>query len=91
MNIVPLGMAGLPYPAPAAEPRGKEQLARRIIKLCGEVEVLANALEKLDVRRQVESTQAVLLRMQLAAVTSELVAADLIERVRRNAAPAAAR
>lgn len=91
MNIVPVVIAGLPHKARAVGPSGKEQSARRISRLCNHVEALAQALERVDVSVHVGSTQAVLLRMQLAAVTAELVAADLIERVRRNAAPAATR
>ena len=58
----------------------------RIIRLCNNVELLAFALEKLTARGRGGSAQAVLLRMKLAALTAELVAADLIERARQSSA-----
>lgn len=58
----------------------------RIIRLCNNVELLAFALEKLNARGRGGSAQAVLLRMKLAALTAELVAADLIERARQGSA-----
>jgi hypothetical protein len=60
--------------------------AQRIILLCNSVELLAYALEKLNARGRGGSVQAVLLRMKLAALTSELVAADVIERARQGSA-----
>ena len=60
--------------------------AHRIIHLCNNVEVLAYALEKLNARGRGASAQAVLLRMKLAALTAELIAADLIERTRQKSA-----
>jgi hypothetical protein len=58
--------------------------AQRIIHLCNSVELLAYTLEKLNARGRGGSAQAVLLRMKLAALTAELVAADLIERARQR-------
>jgi hypothetical protein len=60
--------------------------AERIIRLCNSVELLAGALDKLNARGRGASAQAVLLRMKLAALTSELVAADVIERARQRSA-----
>ena len=60
--------------------------AHRIIHLCNNVEVLAFTLEKLNARGRGNSAQAVLLRMKLAALTAELITADLIERTRQKAA-----
>ena len=60
--------------------------ARRILHLCNNVEVLAYTLEKLNARGRGSSVQAVMLRMKLAALTAELVAADLIERARQSSA-----
>jgi hypothetical protein len=60
--------------------------AQRIIHLCNNVELLACTLEKLNARGRGASTQAVMLRMKLAALTAELVAADVIERVRQRSA-----
>jgi len=60
--------------------------AQRIIRLCNTVELLAGALDRLNARGRGASAQAVLLRMKLAALTSELVAADVIERVRQRSA-----
>ena len=60
--------------------------AQRILRLCNNVELLAYTLEKLNARGRGSSAQAVLLRMKLAALTAELVAADVIERVRQKSA-----
>jgi hypothetical protein len=60
--------------------------AQRIIHLCNNVELLAYTLEKLNARGRGASAQAVMLRMKLAALTVELVAADVIERVRQSSA-----
>jgi hypothetical protein len=65
---------------------GGVMAARRIIHLCNNVELLAYTLEKLNARGRGGSAQAVLLRMKLAALTAELVAADLIERARQSSA-----
>jgi hypothetical protein len=51
--------------------------------LCNKVEVLTLALEHLDAIGRSSST-VVVLRMKLAALTTELIAADLIERARRR-------
>lgn len=60
--------------------------AQRIIRLCSNVELLACALDKLNARGRGASAQAVMLRMKLAALTAELVAADVIERARQSSA-----
>lgn len=60
--------------------------AQRIIRLCNSVELLAGTLDRLNARGRGASTQAVMLRMKLAALTAELVAADVIERARQNSA-----
>jgi len=60
--------------------------AQRIIRLCNSVELLAGTLDKLNARGRGASAQAVLLRMKLAALTAELVAADVIERARQRSA-----
>ena len=58
--------------------------AQRILHLCNNVEALALRLEKLNERASGERAQAVLLRMRLAALTTELIATDLIERARQG-------
>jgi len=58
----------------------------RTIHLCHDVEVLALSLGQLNARRCEDDAEAVLLRMKLAALTTELRATDLIERTRRSAA-----
>jgi hypothetical protein len=63
----------------------------RIIKLCDSVEGLAHALDRLNERGRGSTATAVLTRMKLAALTAELVAADLIERVRDESRPERAR
>lgn len=65
---------------------GVMMAAQRIIRLCNSVELLACTLEKLNARGRGASTQAVMLRMKLAALTAELVAADVIERARQSSA-----
>ena len=60
--------------------------AELIIRLCNNVELLASALDKLNARGRGASAQAVLLRMKLAALTADLVAADVIERARQRSA-----
>ena len=52
----------------------------------GAAQFLASALDKLNARGRGASAQAVLLRMKLAALTAELVAADVIERARQRSA-----
>jgi hypothetical protein len=59
---------------------------QRIIHLCHDVEALASTLERMSERRCGDDAQAVVLRMRLAALTTELIATDLIERTRRSAA-----
>ena len=57
---------------------------RRILKLCNSVEGLAHELDRLNARGRGCTAPAVLMRMKLAAMTAELVAADLIERARQT-------
>jgi hypothetical protein len=57
---------------------------QRIIHLCHDVEALATTLEKMRERRCGDDARAVLLRMRLAALTTELIATDLIERARQG-------
>ena len=52
--------------------------------LCDKVETLTLMLEQLDAIGRNSSTTAVVLRMKLAALTTELIAAHLIERARRG-------
>lgn len=52
--------------------------------LCNKVEVLTLALGQLDAAGRSSSATVVVLRMKLAALTTELIAADLIERARRK-------
>ena len=52
--------------------------------LCDKVETLTLVLGQLDAIGRNSSTTAVVLRMKLAALTTELIAADLIERARRG-------
>ena len=52
--------------------------------LCNKVEVLTLALGELNVFGRGSSATAVVLRMKLAALTTELIAAELIERARRG-------
>ena len=58
--------------------------AQRIVHLCDSIDVLASTLGKLNERTSGEEAQAVLLRMRLAALTTELLATDLIERARQR-------
>ena len=58
--------------------------AQRIVHLCNNIEALACTLEKLSERASSDSAQTVLLRMRLAALTTELIATDLIERARQG-------
>ena len=57
---------------------------RSIGCLCNKVEVLTLALGQLDAAGRSSSATVVVLRMKLAALTTELIAADLIERARRK-------
>ena len=52
--------------------------------LCDKVEVLTLTLGHLDAIGRSSSAAAVVLRMKLAALMTELIAADLIERARRG-------
>jgi hypothetical protein len=52
--------------------------------LCNKVEVLTVTLGQLDAIGRSSSATAIVLRMKLAALMTELVAADLIERARRR-------
>ena len=52
--------------------------------LCNKVEALTLALEHLDAIGRCSSSTVVVLRMKLAALTTELIAADLIEGARRG-------
>lgn len=64
----------------------------RIVELCNTVEALALELDRLNARGRGHTAPAVLMRMKLAAMTAELVTADVIERAREAArAPAPAR
>ncbi len=58
----------------------------RIIRLCKHVELLALELDRWTARGRAGTTRAVLLRMKLAAMTTDLVTADLIERTRASSA-----
>lgn len=60
--------------------------AQKILHLCNNVEALGLRLERLNERASGEGAQAVLLRMRLAALTTELIATDLIERARQRSA-----
>lgn len=63
----------------------------RIVELCNNVETLATELDRLNACGRGGTTPAVLMRMKLAALTAELVTADLIERAREAARSAGAR
>ena len=52
-------------------------------RLNSNVQVLASTLGELDALGHGDSVAAVVLRMKMAALTTELLAADLIERARR--------
>jgi len=65
-------------------------ISERIIRLCKSVERLACELDCLTARGHAGTTHAVLMRMKLAAMTADLVTADLIERMRTEAPPAKA-
>ena len=63
---------------------GDLMAAQRILHLCNNVEALGLRLENVNERASGEGAQAVLLRMRLAALTTELIATDLIERARQQ-------
>jgi len=63
----------------------------RIVELCNNVETLATELDRLNACGRGGTTPAVLMRMKLAALTAELVTADLIERMRETARSTGAR
>jgi len=56
-------------------------MSTKIIHLCRHVELLACELDRWTARGQAGTARAVLLRMKLAAMTAELVSADLVERM----------
>ena len=56
----------------------------RIIQLCKDVERLACELDRLTARGHSRTVYAVLMRMKLAAMTAELVTADLVERLQQT-------
>ncbi len=58
--------------------------AQRILHLCNNVDALGLRLEKLNERTSGDRAQMALLRMRLAALTTELLATDLIERARQR-------
>ncbi|MEP6609500.1 MAG: hypothetical protein ABJA83_12580 [Burkholderiaceae bacterium] len=64
-------------------------MSDRIIRLCKHVELLACELDRWTARGQAGTARAVLLRMKLAAMTADLVAGDLIERLQDSASQAA--
>ena len=59
--------------------------------LCSRLEVLALALGQLDAAGHGSSAMAVVLRMRLSALMTELIAVDLIERAQRTSALASVR
>ena len=58
-------------------------ISDRIIQLCKDVERLACELDRLTARGHSRTVYAVLMRMKLAAMTAELVTADLVERLQQ--------
>jgi crotonobetainyl-CoA:carnitine CoA-transferase CaiB-like acyl-CoA transferase len=64
-------------------------ISDRIVQLCKDVERLACELDRLTARGHSRTVYAVLMRMKLAAMTAELVTADLVERLQQ--APAIAK
>jgi len=60
--------------------------AQKVIRLCNNVGVLAFTLAELNERASGNRAQEMLLRMKLAALTTELIATDLIERARQRSA-----
>lgn len=65
-------------------------ISDRIIYLCKHVELLACELDRWTARGQAGTARAVLLRMKLAAMTADLVAADLIDRMQKASSATAA-
>ena len=61
----------------------EEMISDRIIRLCKDVEGLACDLDLLTARGHSRTVYAVLMRMRLAAMTAELVTADLVERLQQ--------
>ena len=61
----------------------EEMISDRIIRLCKDVERLACELDLLTARGHSRTVYAVLMRMRLAAMTAELVTADLVERLQQ--------
>jgi hypothetical protein len=59
---------------------------RQLVHLCRNVESLAYTLDELDASGRGDSATAVLLRVELAALSTELIAASFIERARRESA-----
>jgi hypothetical protein len=62
-------------------------ISDRIIRLCKHVELLACELDRWTARGQASTARAVLLRMKLAAMMSDLVTSDLIERMQQASSP----
>ncbi|HVG05890.1 MAG TPA: hypothetical protein VM937_13210 [Burkholderiaceae bacterium] len=67
----------------------KVMMSDRIIQLCKDVERLACELDRLTARGHSRTVYAVLMRMKLAAMTAELVTADLVERLQHAPVKAA--
>lgn len=65
-------------------------ISERISRLCISVERLACELDGLTAKGQAGTTRAVMMRMKLAAMTADLVTADLLERLRAASPPAKA-
>jgi len=61
--------------------KGFLTMSTKIIRLCKHVELLACELDRWTARGKAGTARAVLLRMKLAAMTAELVSADLVERL----------
>ena len=61
----------------------EEMISDRIIRLCKDFERLACELDLLTARGHSRTVYAVLMRMRLAAMTAELVTADLVERLQQ--------
>ena len=59
----------------------EQMMSDRIVQLCKDVERLACELDRLTTRGHSRTVYAVLMRMKLAAMTAELVTADLVERL----------
>lgn len=65
-------------------------MSARLIRLCKDVERLACELDRLTTRGHSRTAYAVLMRMKLAALTADLVTADLIERMQQASSSARA-